>query len=70
MPGKNVIEKETCLCCKFWRWSENSKRWECHRNAPQHLCGVGSGYEEHLWPEVVAGEWCGEWEKSPDWIYS
>jgi len=53
-----------CENCKFF---EDINKWgHCRRYAPRHISGVGTGYEEKMWPEVKSYDWCGEFqEKEP-----
>jgi hypothetical protein len=54
--------KRTCLICCY----HDMETGYCKRYAPRHISGVGTGYEEHLWPRVDASDWCGEWAGSAD----
>jgi hypothetical protein len=60
---------ETCESCRFSHLLNEKDSFtgktypalECRRYAPRHISGVGTGYEENLWPRVKFGDWCGEW---------
>lgn len=53
-----------CATCAFWD-SENSNEGTCRRNAPQAVVfEVEDGTAFHtLFPETLASDWCGEYEK-------
>jgi len=56
-----------CINCKFWielplkRENIYAQTGQCSRYAPREISGVGTGYNSKLWPEVAAGDWCGEY---------
>ena len=57
---------QNCENCKFYNVLHDIKEWqdgECRRYAPRHISGVGTGYEEKLFPEVKVHDWCGEWKE-------
>jgi hypothetical protein len=57
-----------CKNCKFF--DETYERAEgvgaCRRYAPRLVSGVGTGYEERLFPLVVDDDWCGEYVIAED----
>ena len=61
-PPPPEKEADCCGNCFFERpgFRDGDPVFECHRNAPQKTHGVGTGYEEHRWPEVEYDKWCGE----------
>lgn len=69
---KEIKSIKDCCCnsCSFFRWNEQEQRFECRRNAPRWNSGSGTGCTDTLWPEVTANLWCGEWEKSSEWLYA
>lgn len=59
--------EESCKTCRFYQPHKKGNGADlevgfCRRYAPRHVSGVGTGYEEILWPTVTEDDWCGEYE--------
>ena len=58
------MSDRNCFECK-WACSPNLwKFFACHRYPPMLMPSQGSHFEpcDATWPEVDAGDWCGEWQ--------
>ena len=53
---------------KQYQTNEEDKRFQCRRNAPQILCGSGTGWSGQLFPIVRENDWCGQYEVAEEKI--
>ena len=51
-----------CKTCKFY---DKINGHFCRRYAPRHISGVGTGFEDVLFPVVSPEDWCGEYVDKP-----
>ena len=57
----------TCFLCLYssplFTLNKNKdNNFECRKNAPRKICGVGVDCDERLFPTVAENDWCGEFE--------
>ena len=55
-----------CKDCKFYEQHKNRECGYCRRYAPRHISGVGTGFEDVLFPTVSNEDWCGEYVMADD----
>lgn len=63
----------TCETCKYGcfgrfrepdKYGSDEEALHCRKNAPQHVSGTGTGYDNSLFPCVDKSFWCGEYISS------
>ena len=56
--------KDMCYDCRFWAATGLApSQGKCHRRAPLPSARTGGETVEVVWPQTMANDWCGEFEK-------
>jgi hypothetical protein len=63
---------KTCENCRFSLTTNLYDEFQCRRHAPKQRKNRPWGFPELVttWPMVRSGDWCGDWEHSPNDIRS
>lgn len=56
------MAKQICQDCKFFQQLDRGPLGTCRKNPPVVLWMDEENEFVSLWPEVIFGEWCGEWK--------
>ena len=57
------MDEQSCEKCRFSRPKGDSATVRiCKYNPPQIAVNVDDGDGSSYWPNVDAGEWCGQWK--------